>query len=115
VRRSVLFQRTFGEQTDILMAAANPDCIYTRNEQTCMVTTGGVFLITRTLEQLQTELDPADFYRVNRQYIVSYQYIKEIEQISGRKIEILLTIDHDDQIIVSKDTASAFKTWMEER
>lgn len=93
----------------------NIACIYTRMECTYIVTADEELVISKTLEQLQIELDPAYFYRVNRQYIVAFSYIKEIEQLAGRKIGIILTIPFDESIVVSKDAASGFKAWMEER
>jgi DNA-binding LytR/AlgR family response regulator len=90
-------------------------CIYVKQEQSYIVTADDKLLVSKTLEQLQMELDPALFYRVNRQYIVSFRYIKEIEQLSGRKIGILLSVPYDEPIVVSKDAASGFKAWMEER
>lgn len=90
-------------------------CIYVKQERTCIVTADEELLINRTLDQLQAELDPSLFYRVNRQYIVSFRYIREIEQLSGRKIGIILTVSYDEPIVVSKDAASGFKAWMEGR
>jgi len=90
-------------------------CIYVKGEHTFMVTADDEYVVSKTLEQLQMELDPTLFYRVNRQYIVSFRFIKEIEQLSGRKIGILLSIPYDEAIVVSKDAASGFKSWMEDR
>ena len=72
-------------------------CIYLKQEHSYIVTADGEFFINKTLEQLQMELDPSLFYRVNRQYIISFRYIKEIEQLSGRKIGILLSIPYGFQ------------------
>jgi two-component system, LytTR family, response regulator LytT len=90
-------------------------CIYVKQERSYMVTADDELLVNKTLDQLQMELDPSLFYRVNRQYIVSFRYIKEIEQLSGRKIGIVLSIPYEEQIVVSKDAASGFKAWMEDR
>jgi DNA-binding LytR/AlgR family response regulator len=90
-------------------------CIYVKQERTYIVTAEDELMINKTLEQLQMELDPFLFYRVNRQYIISFRYIKEIEQLSSRKIGILLSIPYDEPIVVSKDAASGFRAWMEER
>ena len=90
-------------------------CIYVKQERSYIVTAEDELLVNKTLDQLQMELDPSLFYRVNRQYIVSFRYIKEIEQLSGRKIGIQLSIPYEEPIVVSKDAASGFKAWMEER
>lgn len=90
-------------------------CIYVKQERSYIVTAEDEMFVNKTLDQLQIELDPSSFYRVNRQYIVAFRYIKEIEQLSGRKIGIQLSIPYDELIVVSKDAASGFKAWMEER
>lgn len=90
-------------------------CIYVKQERTYIVTADDELHINKTLEQLQMELDPSVFYRVNRQYIISFKYIKEIEHLSGRKIGIVLSIPYEEHIVVSKDAAAGFKLWMEER
>ena len=90
-------------------------CIYVKQELTYIVTADDELVVNKTLEQLQMDLDPSLFYRVNRQYIVSFRYIKEIEQLSGRKIGIVLSIRYEEPIVVSKDAASGFKAWLEER
>lgn len=90
-------------------------CIYVKQEQTYIVTADDELLIAKTLEQLQAELDPALFYRANRQHIVSFRFIKEVEQLAGRKIGIILRVPFDEAIVVSKDAASGFKTWLQDR
>lgn len=71
--------------------------------------------ISKNLDELENELDPKQFYRANRQYLVSYDYIKEIEHYLNRKLELILTISTDDAIMVSKEKASEFLSWMENR
>jgi two-component system response regulator LytT len=90
-------------------------CMYVKQELVYLLTGDDELQVNKTLDQLQMELDPSMFYRVNRQYIVSFRYIKEIEQLSGRKIGIVLSLPYDEQIVVSKEAAPGFKFWMEQR
>jgi DNA-binding LytR/AlgR family response regulator len=89
--------------------------IYVNHEQTCLVTQDQQLILNKTLDQLQQELNPDHFYRINRQYIVSFKYIKEIEHLSGRKLGVHLTIPVEELIIVSKENSSSFKAWLEKR
>jgi hypothetical protein len=42
-------------------------------------------------------------------------YIKEIEHYLNRKLELILTVSTEDAILVSKEKASEFLSWMDNR
>jgi DNA-binding LytR/AlgR family response regulator len=71
------------------------------------------WLINDSLDHLEQLLDPARFYRANRQTLVSYPAIKEIELYADRKLLVHLTIRSNEPIIVSKARATDFIHWME--
>lgn len=74
---------------------------------------GKKYIIDKTMSQLETELDKNMFFRVNRQYIVSVDYIKGFSLYEKVKIELELIIpDFNDVIIISQDTAPIFKSWI---
>ncbi|HEY0679083.1 MAG TPA: LytTR family DNA-binding domain-containing protein, partial [Chitinophagaceae bacterium] len=51
---------------------------------------GSMYSIPYTLEQLETCLDPKNFYRANRQIIIAYKAITEIEHYHERKLLVHL-------------------------
>lgn len=53
------------------------------------------------------------FFRVNRTYIININDIKDVIVYSNSRLKIILTIETDKDIIVSRDKVSAFKTWFE--
>ena len=71
------------------------------------------WFINDSLDHLEQLLDPARFYRANRQTLVAYQAIKEIELYVDRKLLVHLTIRSNEPIIVSKARATDFIRWME--
>jgi len=73
------------------------------------------YLCDRTLSELETELHDSHFFRVNRQYIVNINYVRSFKAFE--KVKLLLDIDVPDSghsIVVSQETAPAFRKWMHE-
>jgi len=70
------------------------------------------FVIDQKLDSIEEQIDPENFYRVNRQYIVSRKAIKEaIHYFNGRlKLKVLPT--PPDELLISKAKASHFKNWL---
>jgi len=65
-----------------------------------------------SLEQLEKQLNPDDFYRANRQFIIQRKYIEDIRHYFNGRLKIKMKTDSPEDIIVSKAKASAFKTWL---
>ena len=72
-----------------------------------------MYLLSSSLEYLETVLDPQVFYRANRQFIVSRQAIKEVEHHSDRKLQISLNLPTVEPVIVSKAKGQSFLKWLE--
>lgn len=86
---------------------------FTRNSVSFMVMLNQQKAILEyTLDELEGMLDPQLFYRVNRQYIVSHAVIKAVHPWFNSKLKLELTIRVDDDIIISREKAAAFKQWM---
>jgi DNA-binding LytR/AlgR family response regulator len=70
------------------------------------------FMVEFTLEQLQQQLNPQDFFRANRQCIIQRRAITEVEfYFNGR---LLLKADPatEDLVLISKARVPEFKAWM---
>lgn len=70
------------------------------------------YLIETTLELLEQELDPKDFYRVSRKFIVPLKAIKEIVVYSNSRLKVVLPSHKDEDVIVSREKVSDFKSWL---
>ena len=71
------------------------------------------YIIDKTMSQLEAELDHNLFFRVNRQYIVSLNFIKGFSPYERVKLELELSIpDFEDVIIISQETTPIFKLWI---
>lgn len=71
------------------------------------------FAVDFTLEQLDSMLDPALFFRLNRQIITSFQAIKEVTTYSNSRLKIKL-LDSKEPTIVSRERVNDFKSWLGE-
>jgi DNA-binding LytR/AlgR family response regulator len=67
------------------------ECFYSENKGTYLHTFDNRnYLLDTTLEQLETELDPKDFYRINRKFILPLKAIKEIQLYSNSRLKVIL-------------------------
>ena len=87
-------------------------CFYIENKMAKIITTDNeTFYMDSPLEDLYLQLDPSEFFRANRQYIVSHKAIKDISIWFGSKLSINLIVSVPEKIIVSKARVAEFKTW----
>ena len=70
------------------------------------------YIITHTMEQLEDDLNPVDFYRINRQFILQRNSISRIDYYFNGKLKIKTEPSFDGDLIVSKAKASEFKKWL---
>ena len=68
--------------------------------------------LTPSLDELMEQLEPAAFYRANRQYIIARAAIKDVSTWFGNKLAVNLTIPVPEKIYVSKARAKEFKEWL---
>ena len=87
-------------------------CFYVENKMAKIITTDNEnFFMDSSLEDLYLQLEPTEFFRANRQYIVAHKAIKDISIWFGSKLSINLLIPVPEKIIVSKARVAEFKTW----
>jgi len=66
-----------------------------------------------TLNNIITTLNPRDFFRANRQFIIHRKAVTSIQQYFGRKLLIGTVSPTPEPIIISKANASEFLKWVE--
>jgi two-component system response regulator LytT len=90
------------------------ECFFSENKGTYIHTFDNRnYLIENTLEVLEQELDPKDFFRVSRKFIIPLKAIKEIVLYSNSRLKLILPSFKDDEVIVSREKVSDFKTWID--
>ena len=73
--------------------------------------TGRQMIIDKNLGELESELNPKAFFRINRKFIVSHKAIDRFKPDNG-KILIFLKPEMKEEIHVSKETAPLFRLWI---
>jgi len=69
------------------------------------------YILEHTLEELE-KMSGSQFFRVNRQYLVNRQAVRDVSRYFNRKLLINLKINFPEQILVGKLKASAFIDWL---
>lgn len=89
-------------------------CFFSENKTTYIATTDGRnYMIDISLEVLETQLDPHQFYRVNRKFLVRLKAIEDIISYTNSRLKLKLTNFIDGEIIVSREKVKDFKNWLE--
>ncbi len=70
------------------------------------------FIIDKKVEDIEEEIDPSIFYRVNRQLIVNRNAIVNIKYYFNGKLIVNTNPKFEERIVVSKAKATDFKNWM---
>ncbi len=106
------FTIKMGQQLKMI-AIEEVECFYSENKGTYLHTLDNRdYLLDNTLEQLETELDPKDFYRISRKFIIPMKAIKEIQLHSNSRLKIVLPTYKDDEVIVARERVNDFKEWL---
>ena len=89
------------------------ECFYSENKGTYIHTFDNRnYLVESTLEVLENELDPLEFFRVSRKFIIPLKAIKEIVLYSNSRLKIILPSYKDDEVVVSREKVAGFKNWI---
>ncbi|MGK7394980.1 MAG: LytR/AlgR family response regulator transcription factor [Candidatus Cyclobacteriaceae bacterium M3_2C_046] len=72
-----------------------------------------LFPIDFTLDELEQQMDPIKFFRLNRQYLARFDAIAAIHQFFNGKLKIDLHPKQKDEVLVSREKAPIFKRWLE--
>jgi two-component system response regulator LytT len=79
--------------------------VHTKNKQS--------FLINEVLDDLEPQLDPYQFFRANRQYLVNRDAVVMAEHFFNRRLVLKLNVETPEQIIISKMKAPELMAWMQ--
>lgn len=66
-----------------------------------------------SLESLREQLDPNQFFKINRQVIVNIDAIVRVHAYFQSKLKLETDPPHSEEIIIGKDKAASFKRWLD--
>jgi DNA-binding LytR/AlgR family response regulator len=106
------FSVKIGQQIKVI-DIAEIECLYSENKGTYIHTLDNRdYLIDSSLEVVEAELNPNDFFRISRKYIIPLQSVREIQLYSNSRLKISLPTYKADEVIVARERVSDFKEWL---
>jgi len=71
-------------------------------------------IIDHTLEELEEKiLNPRQFYRISRKYIVNFDAVHEVKGLMSSRLEVKLNQACDHELSVSRERVHDFKIWLD--
>ncbi|HET8887134.1 MAG TPA: LytTR family DNA-binding domain-containing protein [Salinimicrobium sp.] len=96
-----------------LVEASEICFFYSENKGTYLSTfEGRNYLLDSSLEALEKEINPQEFFRVNRKCIVKLKAIKDIINYTNSRLELKLHVNPGFPLIVSREKVKDFKQWI---
>lgn len=90
------------------------ECIYSENKGTYAYTVEcRDYLLHHTLDQLEDELEPHQFFRISRKFYVNINAIKDIISYINSRLQIKLNHYNEQDIIVARERVKDLKNWLE--
>jgi DNA-binding LytR/AlgR family response regulator len=109
-------ERFLAYRQDELVPIATKDVLYFYKDDrkvSLRTTDGKSYSLSLTMQELEEQLCPHTFFRINRQYIVNIKGIKKISLYFNSKLLVQLHHCDDQEVIVSKERTAMFKEWLD--
>lgn len=90
----------------------NISCFYSKNKGTYLCNENREYPIEQTLNDLESQLNPKDFFRISRNAIVNLRFIENITTHSGSRYQLFIK-NVEEELIVSRERVNDFKFWLE--
>jgi DNA-binding LytR/AlgR family response regulator len=73
------------------------------------------YFVNYSLDQIQHLLPEKQFFRLNRQYLMNFNAVKEVEHYFARKLLVNPVLPMKDKLIISKEKVTEFLRWLDNR
>jgi two-component system LytT family response regulator len=86
---------------------------YATHKLVCLVEkNGSKFILDTSLSEIEKQINPVFFFRINRKYLVQINSIKKISSLSKSKLLIEVMPTPPDELVISAENSGEFKIWM---
>jgi DNA-binding LytR/AlgR family response regulator len=75
---------------------------------------GKKHVLDLTLDELDNQLAPSQFFRINRKYILNLEAVEKVTAYSGSRLKVGLRHHEKEKIIVSRERVGDFKAWLDQ-
>lgn len=83
-----------------------------KHKLTYLITEEGKrYPVPYTLRELEDQLDPKHFFRINRQMLLHYRAILDVAAITNSRLKV--KISQGQPAVVSRERCADFRTWLE--
>lgn len=97
---------TNGAASDVAYFAADNKIVFLIDRE------GNRFVINNTMEKLEAELNPRDFFRLNRKIIIHADAIDQVKLCSNNRLKLQVKgLASSEEIIISRERVAEFKQW----
>ena len=87
---------------------------FSQDKLTYLVTFEGKKLpLDQPLEELEGLINPKNYFRVNRKYIVHFDAVSDIHPYFKGRVKLQLEPDAQDDIVISSEKTPLFKQWLD--
>jgi len=87
--------------------------LYSEDSMTFLVDLSGKrHLLNTSLEQLQDQLDPNFFFRINRSQMIHIQSVRKVDNWFNHRVKVQLEPDTGGEYVVSRNRVKGFKEWL---
>ncbi len=88
---------------------------FSRDKLTYIVTfENQKYPIDQTLEELEGLINPKDFFRVNRKFVVHFNSVADIHPYFKGRVKLGLSPHIEEEIVVSSEKTPVFKRWLDQ-
>ena len=70
------------------------------------------YLLENNLSQLEEQLQPNKFYRINRRLVVNIEAVSKVHTWLGGRLKLELIPTTTSDTVVSRERVNAFKEWL---
>lgn len=73
---------------------------------------GTKYLLENNLSQLEEQLQPDTFYRINRHLLINIEAVKKVHTWLGGRLKVDITPSTTAETVVSRERVNGFKEWL---
>jgi DNA-binding LytR/AlgR family response regulator len=71
------------------------------------------YVLDSTLEQVESQVNPAVFFRINRKYLCRIDAVEEVLTYSNSRLKVKLKNCPDTDVLISREKVGEFKDWLD--
>lgn len=73
------------------------------------------YAMNESLDEIHRLVGKQSFYRINRQYLVAFKSITEVQHYFNRRLILKLVVETDEKLTVGREKANEFLDWLGNR